>query len=240
MDSKYFLCSECFKDIGLKTEAKKVSIKDNSVCIHCGKKTGNKLNKKLLDVLCHNFFVINSSYKHTYGGSYYINYNKAHYGTDDNIMFTKSLEDDVKIFQKYLKIGFFFYGPRLCYLGENKYLRQFSKHGNSNEYNNAIKKLIENSKIKYYTPKNIFYRLRKNPQNPTLNTEYDSAPSGKGRYNQNGMRLLYASKDIQTCIQECRIIDSDKLYIATLKPTKRLKLLDLTNISHTDNVDLFE
>ena len=47
MDSKYFLCSECFKDIGLKTEAKKVSIKDNSVCIHCGKKTGNKLNKKL-------------------------------------------------------------------------------------------------------------------------------------------------------------------------------------------------
>lgn len=140
------------------------------------------------------------------------------------------MKNDVEIFRQHLKIGFFYYPPRLCYLGENDYIHDFSAHYNSNNFKNAIKKLIEKSRTKYYNSKNLFYRLRKNPQNPTLISEYDSAPRGKGRFNKSNNQLLYASKSIKACIKECRVNEMDELYIATLKPVNKLKLLDLTNI----------
>ena len=103
-----------------------------------------------------------------------------------------------------------------------------------------MEQLIEKSRTKYYNSKNIFYRLRKNPQHPTLSFEYYSAPRGRGRFNEIQTKLLYASKDIETCIKECRVNEMDELYIATLRPVNKLKLLDLTNINDINDTDLFE
>lgn len=239
MDDKYRICSECFNDIGLKIEAQKIGIKNNEVCPYCRNKKGYKLNKELLDNLCHNFFVLNNTYKSFYGGSYYIQYNNFHYNNDDNIIFAENLKNDVEIFRQFLKIGFFYYPPRLCYLGENDYIHNFSEHYNSKKFKRAMEKLIEKSRIKYYNSKNIFYRLRKNPQHPTLSSEYDSAPRGRGRFNERKTKLLYASKNIKACIKECRVNEMDELYIATLRPVNKLKLLDFININDFDN-DLFE
>lgn len=235
-----FFCSECFNDIGLKKEAKNIGIKNSSICSNWGNKKWYKLDTELLDDLCHNFFVLNNTYKFSYGESYYIQYNNSHYNNDDNIIFAENLKNDVEIFRQHLKIGFFYYPPRLCYLGENDYIHDFSAHYNSNNFKNAIKKLIEKSRTKYYNSKNLFYRLRKNPQNPTLISEYDSAPRGKGRFNKSNNQLLYASKSIKACIKECRVNEMDELYIATLKPVNKLKLLDLTNLNDLNDNDLFE
>lgn len=240
MQNKYIICSECFNDAGLKNEAKKIGIKNNSICPNCGNQKGYKLDIELLDNLCHKFFVLNNSYKSTYGGSYYIKYNNSHYNNDDDIIFAKKLNNDVEIFRQHLKIGFFYYPPRLCYLGENDYIHNFSEHYNSKKFKNAMGKLIEKSHKKYYNSKYIFYRLRKNPQHPTLSSEYDSAPKGSGRFNGRITQLLYASKDIKTCIKECRVNEMDELYIAALKPINKLKLLDLTNINDINDADLFE
>ena len=222
MQNKYVLCSECFNDIGLKKEAKNIGIKNNSICPNCGNKKGYKLDTELLDDLCHNFFVLNNTYKSLYGGSSYIQYNNYHHNNDDNIFFAENLKNDIELFRKYLKIGFFYYGPRLCYLGENDYIHNFSEHYNSKIFKNAVKKLIEKSRTKYYNSKNFFYRLRKNPQHPTLSSEYDSAPKGNGRFNNGNEQLLYASKSIKACIKECRVNEKDELYIATLRPVNKL------------------
>ena len=62
-----FFCSECFNDIGLKKEAKNIGIKNSSICSNWGNKKGYKLDTELLDDLCHNFFVLNNTYKFSYG-----------------------------------------------------------------------------------------------------------------------------------------------------------------------------
>ena len=240
MEDKYRICSECFNDIGLKIEAKKIGIKNNDICPSCGNKKGYKLDNELLDDLCHKFFVLNNYYKSSYGGSFYIKYNKYHYNNDDNIIFAKNLNNDIEIFRQHLQIGFFYNSPRLCYFGENDYIHNLSEHYNSKIFKNAMEQLIEKSRTKYYNSKNIFYRLRKNPQHPTLSFEYDSAPRGRGRFNEIQTKLLYASKDIETCIKECRVNEMDELYIATLRPVNKLKLLDFTNIDDLNDNDLFE
>lgn len=91
MQNKNVFCSEYFNDIGLKKEAKNI---------------GYKLDTELLDDLCHNFFVLNNTYKFSYGESYYIQYNNSHYNNEDNIIFAENLKNDVEIFRQHLKIGF--------------------------------------------------------------------------------------------------------------------------------------
>ena len=51
--------------------------------------------------------------------------------------------------------------------------------------------------------------------------------------------VLYCSKDIEGCVHECRVTVDDELYLATLKPTQDLKLLDLTELLH-EEVSEFE
>ena len=40
--------------------------------------------------------------------------------------------------------------------------------------------------------------------------------------------MLYASPDLQVCVHECRVTAEDDLYVATLKPKRPLRLLDLS------------
>lgn len=240
MKNDYILCSECFKDFGLRLEAENFGVKNKKTCPNCDSHRGFKLTKEQLNELCFSFFVQNSSYKAIYGGAPLIQYNEAHFNLDDDIDFSKFIQEDIELFRKHLKIGFFYYGPRLCYLGENTPLKSFLQHGNSKECKEALKTLLEHSEIKYYDENNIFYRLRKNPADPFKESEYDSAPKGTGRFNDSGFKLMYASNDIETCVHECRVKMNDELYMVTLKPTKKLKLLDLTKINDPYEYDLFE
>lgn len=240
MKKDFIVCSDCFKDLGLKMEAENFGIKTKHVCPNCKSRNGAKFDKERLNNLCFHFFVQNSAYKLVYGGAPKIQYNEAHYNLDDDIDFSNFLQEDIKIFRKYLKIGFFYYGPRLCYLGENAPLKNFLQHGNSKECKTALKSLLENSEIKYYDEKNTFYRLRRNPKDPLKESEYDSAPKGSGRFNNSGFKLMYASSDIETCVHECRVKMNDELYMVTLQPTTTLKLLDLTKIKDPNEYDLFE
>lgn len=45
------------------------------------------------------------------------------------------------------------------------------------------------------------------------------------RLNAKGIPFLYGAFDIKTCIHECRASINDTLYIATIKPLMKLKLL---------------
>ena len=39
---------------------------------------------------------------------------------------------------------------------------------------------------------------------------------------------MYGSQDLPVCVHECRVTAEDELYVATLSPTRDLKLLDLS------------
>ena len=51
---------------------------------------------------------------------------------------------------------------------------------------------------------------------------------------------MYASQDLQVCLHECRVTAEDKIFVATLKPVKPLKLLNLEEILVEEGVTEFE
>src|SRR5690606_1280121 len=77
------------------------------------------------------------------------------------------------------------------------------------------------------------------PANPD---EYDSPPiarAGQGRLDSVGFPVMYGSQDIDICIHECRATIVDDIYVATLKPQRDMRLLDLTHVL-TEDVTEFE
>jgi hypothetical protein len=99
--------------------------------------------------------------------------------------------------------------------------------------NDVIRRIVaEYSTISFATHSTL-YRLRQNPEKPIEAHEYDSPPDellGRGRLDTPGLPVLYCAQDIEGCVHECRVTVEDELYIATLRPTRALKLLDLTEL----------
>jgi hypothetical protein len=83
----------------------------------------------------------------------------------------------------------------------------------------------------------VFYRLRKSPNEPSSASEYDSPPGrflGEGRLDSTEFPVLYGSQDLQVCVHECRVTVDGESFVASLTPTKDLRLLDLTQLLEED------
>jgi hypothetical protein len=84
-----------------------------------------------------------------------------------------------------------------------------------------------------FHPGEKFYRLRKGLASPTNEEEYDSPPAaflGGGRLESPDLPVLYGSRDLETCVHECRLTVLDEAFVATLEPIADLRLLDLTHL----------
>lgn len=208
---------------------------DNKLkCENCGKFEGLLISKNSLDELAYKYFVEGTYYNTEYGGSPLVKYNE-HQETD--VDFGKYLNGDIKIFEDFLKVGFFYYAPRLFMLGE---IEPLEKLNNKNESLSVLNEIIEKFPTVKLTTKDYFYRLRTNPELSHLESEYDSPPirySGKGRLDDKDFNVLYGSKNIEICFHECRISLIDNIYIAKLRPKKTLKLLNLNSLISESNTE---
>src|SRR5690606_6578760 len=122
-DEHFLLCSDCFKDEGLKIDAYNIGIVNEDSCPNCKSIHGHKLNKALVHHLCYRFFVRGTIHKTEYGGSPIIQFNDQHFN-QTAIDFSPWLKDDVKLIEKFGEIGLFHYGPRLWMVGEIEPLRE--------------------------------------------------------------------------------------------------------------------
>src|SRR5260370_12432872 len=78
---------------------------------------------------------------------------------------------------------------------------------------------------------------------PDSFSEYDSPPReklGKGRLDTPELPLLYGSQDLEVCLHECRVAAEDEIFIATLAPLRRLRLLNLAEVPWEETVTEFE
>lgn len=149
-------------------------------------------------------------------------------------------EADLRKIEKAIGVGFFYYGPRLWMLGDVGPLKALQDP--------ATRPVVTNRIITEYPtvllPEGqVFYRIRKDPTKPDHSGEYDSQPSalaGSGRLDSVGFPVMYGSQDLQICIHECRVTAEDELYLATLAPTRELRLLDLTELLQEEKVTEFE
>ena len=246
MSTKPFVaCSSCFSNEGLRLDAERLGQNISSPCPRCSATESRKLTSSYLSILCQEFFVWGSAPKLPYGAAPWLQFNK-HNKTDPDLK--DMLIEDVAIFEDVLGIGFFFYGPRLWMIGE---IEPLKKLRNAEMRTTVIDRILCEYESRIFTVNDKFYRVRKNPSEPSRCKEYDSPPITKNKEEENNrlgtpeLPVLYASPDLQTCLHECRVIAEDDLFVATLRPTRSLKMLDLTivldepkEVSEFESLDL--
>jgi hypothetical protein len=223
------LCSNCFVDQGLRLDSIKIGVDEKGICPNCGTQDGRKLDKKLVQILAHRFFVRGTLHRTEYGGAPVIQFNEFQY-QEATINVSEWLEKDVKLIQEAIKIGLFSYGPRLWMIGEVEPLKSLE---NPSERQGIIERILKEYPARFLHKGEIFYRLRKEPKYPENQIEYDSPPkptSSYGRLDSEQLSIMYGSQDLEVCIHECRATVDDELFVASLSPTRDLKLLDLTEL----------
>ena len=219
----FVACSKRFANEGLRLDAESLGEEDSSVCPRCAFNEGRKLNRNRFATLAQRFFVWGSVHKRDYGAAPEIQFNE-HRKTDSDLR--GALGTDTLVFEDALGIGFFLYGPRLWMLGNIEPLEELQ----SKETRSAvIDRILGEYGSRTLTAHVKFYRIRKNPSGPSQDSQYDSPPSGlpNGRLDTPELPALYGSPDLQTCLHECRVTAEDDLFVATLRPLRDLKFLDV-------------
>jgi hypothetical protein len=230
-------CSECFNDEGLRLDARQIGIEDSSACPRCGKTTGKKLYRDYLGLLAHRFFVWGTLHRFDYGAAPLVQFNE-HQQT--SIHTAPWFEADLLLIGELIDVGFFYYGPRFWMFGEVEPLKALQEPTTRPEIINRILKEYPATEV---TPDDVLYRVRRDATPPEAFDQYDSPPIemvGSGRLDSVGFPVMYCSQDLEVCIHECRVTAEDNLFVATLVPTKSLKILDLAELLQEEGVTEFE
>jgi len=233
------LCADCFNDMGLRLDASRVGIVNALPCPNCGAKKSKKLTPYLLKVLTANFFVRGSIHRTKYGAAPVLQFNEQHYGKG-TYKAPIWLGQDVELIQANGQIGFFRYGPRIWMVGSVGPLKALQ---DPTRRDDVTQRILSEFPVISFAKDGTLYRLRLNPETPIQSHEYDSPPDhllGRGRLDAQNYPVLYCSQDIEGCVHECRVTVEDELYIATLHPTRPLKLLDLTELILEEDTTEFE
>jgi hypothetical protein len=164
------LCSNCFQDQGLALDATRIGIAEDSACLNCGSKTGRKLSRELIAHLADRFFVRGTIYRHEYGAAPLVVFNE-HQST--SIDTSPWFEPDLRLIEKAIGVGFFYYGPRLWMVGEVEPLKALQ---DSATRASVIGRIMAEYPAITLTTEQVFYRIRKNPEKPAKFGEYDSPP----------------------------------------------------------------
>lgn len=219
------LCSECFNDQGLRLDAAQIGIKDSSCCPNCGSTTGRKLNVDLIAALTHRFFVWGTLHRCEYGAAPVVQFNQHH---STSIRTSSWFDKDLRLIERAIGVGFFYYGPRQWMVGEVEPLKALRAPATRAS---VIDRILTEYPTTVLGVEQHFYRIRKDPKKPEDFDEYDSPPlalAGMGRLDSPGFPIMYGSQDLPVCVHESRFTAEDELYVATLSPTHDLKLLDLS------------
>ncbi|MDE0456250.1 MAG: RES family NAD+ phosphorylase, partial [Chromatiales bacterium] len=224
-------------DEGPRLDAERLGEDDASPCPRCEANDGRKLGPGRLAMLTQDYFVWGSVQRFDYGAAPMIRFNDRH-KTDMDM--PDALRSDAAVFEDALGIGFFLHGPRVWLLGEVEPLKALQ----CDETRSAvIDRILGEYGSRTLSVRDKFYRIRKNPDEPSQGEQYDSPPCGRsnGRLDTADWPVLYASPDLQICLHECRVTAEDDLFVATLRPARDLVLLDVaTLLDEPREVDEFE
>ncbi len=222
----FVACSNCFTNMGLRLDAERLGASDSSTCPRCTTVDGRKFTSDRLITLAQHFFVWGSVRRYSYGAAPAVQFNDRR---ETDIAMPRSLRTDAALLEDVLGIGFFSYEPRWWLLGRTEPLKRLQEEESRNE---VIDRILREYGSKKLTVQDQFYRIRKDPGTPSDSSQYDSAPAERcnGRLDTPERPVLYASPDLQTCLHECRVTAEDDLFVATLKPTRDLKLLNVATL----------
>ena len=235
----YRLCSRCFSNDGLRLSAEEIGLLDNSVCPNCRATDGRKLTRYLIRLLAYRFFVWGTLHRTPYGAAPLVQFNERH--APDLVAASPWPEEDMRLIERAVGIGFFRYGPRFWMIGLN--IEPLDALQDPMKRGKILRRICDEYPTIVLHESHKFYRLRKNLEQPEDFSQYDSPPveeAGCGRLDSEGFPVMYASQDLPICIHECRVAAEDEVFVATLATTQDLKLLDLTALLFQPDKDEFE
>ena len=219
-------CSSCFVNQGLRLDAVRLGSTHASRCPRCGTTRGRKLTSDRLITLAQHFFVWGSVRRFDYGAAPAIQFNDMR---ETDIAMPGELDEDARVFEEVLSVGFFAYEPRFWLFGEVEPLKRLRDETSRSK---EIERILRDYRTTTLGEENCFYRVRKNPRVPSDVSEYDSpsVPLSDGRLDAHTGSVMYGSTDLDTCLHECRVSVEDDLFVATLRPRRELALLDLSRL----------
>jgi hypothetical protein len=213
-----------------------VGLGDDDACPRCKSTTGQKLDLEQLQLVAYTFFVAGTIKRFDYGAAPLVQFNDRR---ETEIEGSQWLASDIRLFEQELGVGFFHYGPRLWMLGEIEPLEDLRDAATRPDIIARILREYPAIELSHEPP---FYRLRIAPSEPANPAQYDSPPegSGAGRLDSSALSVMYASRDLEVCVHECRATADDEIFVATLRTLKSLRLLDLTEVLRENDTTEFE
>jgi hypothetical protein len=154
------LCSDCFYDQGLHFDAEQLGVIDSSPCLNCGSITGSKLKTDSIGKLAHRFFVLGTLHRFDFGAAPSVQFN-THQPT--SIRVPPGLTEDIRLIERSIGVGFFYYGPRLWMTGEVEPLKALQE---PTLRASIIERILTAYPTTMLRVSETFYRIRKSPEHP--------------------------------------------------------------------------
>jgi hypothetical protein len=237
MDQKA-LCSDCFSNIGLRTEAARIGKENDEPCRNCSSKNGRELDDRGLANLMTRFFVEGSQSPYL-PPVYRIDYSqvgKSH----DPVRFDETLQRDYELIaarHETLR----YHAPKLRIMGFggpysdfSEALKLLDEQGDRTPLKRSAADILGRCAELYLEPGQRLYRIRTNPEKIQKPEDIDTPPSqigackkAAGRFESSDLPILYTSSDVETVLHEARVRLGDEVVLGTLEVSKRQKLVDL-------------
>ena len=234
------LCSNCFKNEGLRIEAKKIGINNKSLCDRCNTKDGHNIDKQKIQHLIIEFFHHGSTDKDYQIPIYRLSMLKE----GDKIPFRSEILSDIKLLNEESGYNIAYNDPQTFLLGITDISERLEEVDNESKQrkNKILDELFDKFTPKVLMKGSKIYRVRKNPDKPIDESEYDSPPHEhitEGRLNDNNMAIFYGSDNISTCVHEVKGTVYDDLFVATCNVRKELNIFSfLDSKNHLDIDDI--
>jgi hypothetical protein len=225
----------------MRKTALSVASPSEHICERCGATGGAPLNPEAIDEVFLRFFCLGSQAA-TYLPEVFRPDPEGNY---DDITFEVSAQTDYALLKELSGIGLRRHTPRTNELGYTP-IRSAIEGVLEQDPNSAPEQAVEELRRNYHTlmdaagerlleTNELLFRTRIGPKQPYASEEYDSPPvelSVANRVAPRGERMLCAAVDIETCLFETRPAIDDiihnRIFVASLRPTHKLRLLDFT------------
>ncbi|MBV7396167.1 RES family NAD+ phosphorylase [Mameliella sediminis] len=219
-------CSKCFDDIGLRKVAEDFGDSASGSCPNCGLLDGAKLTRNALELTCNEFFVRGSVFSGTGWFAPMLQFNYSDRPIDE--VGREALRKDIRLLSEAFGLNIFLYGPPLWMFG-----KPAEEDGKQRWEASDYQKICDYHEKLELDSNATFFRVQRNIEFTPEDTRFCSPPEKfrtvNGRFDSPKLPVLYCSFDVETCLHESRVSLEDDIFVATMQPTKTLRLLDLTS-----------
>lgn len=232
------VCSQCFSNLGFRKVLEGQGPSTGARCPRCNSTSGTFLDIDRLVDSARQFFVYGSVLAETLAPVY--NIGEVDFGL---ATLDPTIASDAILLKDVTGLTVYDNAPPLWRLGYTTHYHQF-KQGSITSAADALVKTGEECIVD--TSMDL-YRVRLNmPTGPTLldPETFDPPPDEMvripGRWNADTTPVLYVSDDVELCVHECRATLSDEIVLASMRPTRPLRVLDVSAGFGSPSDDRFE